>query len=180
MQAIGPGRRRDLPGSVQDVSVRAWGLRPRGGGARLALAAHAVLPSILGYSFAVFDACDDADLAVRCAARDILRVSLGNPGSHKSAQICVFLRFFCGHGRQKPQNYRLGNAVGTPGINRDTSRLFILSLLPPPLLSADGQRAHAAPERHLYLADETVRAKRTSRARVWSYPFMRVVFLPLV
>jgi len=51
------------------------------------------------------------------------------------------------------------------GQNRDTSRLFIPSFFPPALLSADGQWAHATPERHLYLADETVRAERTSRAR---------------
>ena len=39
------GQRRDLPGSAQDVCVRAWGLRPRGVRMRLAMAAHPVWPS---------------------------------------------------------------------------------------------------------------------------------------
>jgi hypothetical protein len=44
----GCGQRRDLPGSVQGVSVRAWGLRPRGVPVRLAIAARGILPSVQG------------------------------------------------------------------------------------------------------------------------------------
>jgi len=43
--ATGQGQQRDLPGSAQEVSVRAWGLRPRGACAHLAMAMRTVLPS---------------------------------------------------------------------------------------------------------------------------------------
>jgi len=42
------GQRRDLPGSARDAWIRAWGLRPRGVRVRLAIPAHAILPSVLG------------------------------------------------------------------------------------------------------------------------------------
>ena len=44
----GQGQRQDLPGSVQRASVRAWGLRPRGVRAHLAMAMRAMLLSELG------------------------------------------------------------------------------------------------------------------------------------
>jgi hypothetical protein len=44
----GRGQRRDLPGSVQDVSMRAWGLRPRGVRTLLAMAKCPMLPSTSG------------------------------------------------------------------------------------------------------------------------------------
>jgi len=47
---MGQGQRLDLPGSVQSVSVRAWGLRLRGVRTRLALAACTMLPSEQRYA----------------------------------------------------------------------------------------------------------------------------------